>query len=120
MDTDIRIKNAKVRLQERAKRKAEEEEEKTVKKSDREEGDLKKRRLDEIEDTAMREEDPVKLSELFEEYRLEYLKDRGSEDEGAKKEESGDGGADPGEVLGVGRGCQVRRNGSEQGNRRPG
>ena len=33
----------------------------------------------------MREEDPVKLSELFEEYRLEYLKDRGSEDEGAKR-----------------------------------
>ena len=90
LDTDIRIKNAKVRLQKRVERKAEEEEEKTVKKSDGDEGDLKKRRLDEIEDKAMREEDPVKLTELFEEYRREYLKGRSSEDEGAKRKKTED------------------------------
>ena len=97
LGTDIRIKNAKVRLQERVKRKAAEEEEKTKRrkpgeeeegtkrKSDKEEGDSKKRRLDEIEDKAMREEDPSKLAELFEEYRREYLKGREDEDEGAKR-----------------------------------
>ena len=85
LDSDIRIKNAKVRLQERVKRKAEEDEEKTKEKKPDVEGDLKKRKLDEIEDQAMREEDPTKLTELFEEYRREYLKDRANEDEGAKR-----------------------------------
>ena len=97
LDADIRIKNAKVRLQERVKRKAEEDEETTKKKKpdegqenakrkvNEEEGDSKKRKLDEIEDQAMREEDPVKLTELFEEYRREYLKDRANEDEDAKR-----------------------------------
>ena len=101
LDADIRIKNAKVRLQERVKRKAEEDEEKTKKKkpdeeqekakrkSNEEGGDSKKRKLDEIEDQAMREEDPVKLTELFEEYRREYLKDRANEDEDAKRKRVG-------------------------------
>ena len=33
----------------------------------------------------MQEEDPGKLTELFEEYRREYLKDRGAEGERAKR-----------------------------------
>ena len=101
LDADIRIKNAKVRLQERVKRKAEEDEETLKKKkpdeeqenakrkSNEEEGDSKKRKLDEIEDQAMREENPAKLTELFEEYRREYLKDRANEDDDAKRKRVG-------------------------------
>ena len=90
LSTDIRIKNAKVRLQERVKRKTEEGEgEKTAEKEDKAETDMKKRRLDEIEDQAMREENPEKLSELFEEYRREYIKVRESEDEETKRRRTG-------------------------------
>ena len=116
LSTDIRIKNAKVRLQERVKRKTEEEEEgeKTTEKGDKVEVDVKKRRLDELEDQAMREENPEKLSELFEEYRREYIKVRESEDEETKRrrtgtesqiqeQSSGSGGAARYEEMEVGR-----------------
>jgi hypothetical protein len=71
LEKDIRIKNAKARLQERG----------TKLKADK--GDAankdaaKRRRLDDLEDQAMKEEDPEKLSKIFEEYRREYLKARG-------------------------------------------
>ena len=91
LGTDIRIKNAKVRLQERVKRKTEEEEEgeKTTEEGDKVEADVKKRRLDELEDQAMREENPEKLSELFEEYRREYIKVRESNEEETKRRRTG-------------------------------
>ena len=78
LDKDIRVKNAKVRLQERANK---------VKEDTSEGGnDAKRRRLQEIEDQAMREEDPAKLSNLFEEYRKEYLKDRDGNEEESKRQ----------------------------------
>ena len=76
LDKDIRVKNAKVRLQERANK---------VKGESSEGGnETKRRRLQEIEDQAMQEEDPVKLNELFENYRAEYTKDR-DDNEGKSK-----------------------------------
>ena len=49
--------------------------------------------MDDIEKRAMMEEDPVKLNELFEAYKEEYLKDRvkdsGNETKRKKTEESG-------------------------------
>ena len=78
LDKDIRIKNAKARLQERgAKIKANNE---TTTTND---DNAKRRRLDDLEDQAMKEEDPEKLNNIFEEYREEYLKAR----ENAKEED---------------------------------
>ncbi len=78
LDKDIRVKNAKVRLQERANK---------IKEDSSEGGnDAKRRRLQEIEEQAMREEDPTKLSDLFEKYRVEYLKDRGDDEEKNKRQ----------------------------------
>ena len=78
LEQDIRVKNAKVRLQERAS--------KVKDNVDEGRHDDKRRRLQEIEDEAMREEDPGKLNELFEKYRIEYMKDRGDDDEGGKRQ----------------------------------
>jgi hypothetical protein len=57
LGTDISVKNAKARLQERGAK---------VKANDPTDDDkTKKRRLDHFEDKAMKEGDPVKLNELF-------------------------------------------------------
>ena len=61
LDDDVRIKNAKVRMKERGANISEQ-------------ASVKKRKLDDIEDRAMREQDPGKLEKLFEEYREEYEK----------------------------------------------
>ena len=64
---------------------------------------MKRRKLAEIEDSAMTEEDPDKLAQLFEQYRKEYLEDRGNDGEQKsmrKKQEN------PGDVQGAARGSQ--------------
>jgi hypothetical protein len=71
---DVRVKNAKARLQERGARVMNEQ------------GEAKRRRLAEIEDEAMKEEDPVKLADLFEKYRVEYLNSRNENDGENKKQ----------------------------------
>ena len=77
LETDIRVKNAKIRLQERGLK---------VKADDVTTDDTtKRRRLDDLEDQAMREDDPVKLSEIFERYRTEYLKARDDESDETKR-----------------------------------
>ena len=68
LESDIRIKNAKIRMQERGRK---------IKKDEADGENLsKKQKLEDIEEAAMMEEDPTKLNELFEKYRAEYLKDR--------------------------------------------
>jgi hypothetical protein len=75
LEKDIRIKNAKARLLERGtKLKASD----TTSKNDE---NVKRRRLDDLEGQAMKEEDPEKLNKIFEEYRREYLKAREEEKE---------------------------------------
>ena len=78
MATDIRVKNAKVRVKERTAKM---------------QGDLnevqdtaKRRKLESIEDQAMKEEDPIKLSELFEQYRAEYIRGRDNKDGDMKRQ----------------------------------
>ena len=75
--SDIRVRNAKVRMQERS----------TEIKGDLSEipDTAKRRKLEDIEEQAMKEDDPIKLAELYELYRAEYLKDRESKDEDAKR-----------------------------------
>jgi hypothetical protein len=83
LEKDVRIKNAKVRLQERAAK---------VKADENDDNDRTKRqKLDDIEDQAMKEDDPVRLAELFEQYRTEYVKNRGTEDEQASKRKKQEG-----------------------------
>jgi hypothetical protein len=78
LEKDICIKNAKVRLQERgAKIRASDEAVTT------DHYNAKRRRLDDLEDQAMKEEDPEELNKIFEESRQEYLKAR----EDAKEED---------------------------------
>ena len=74
--SDIRVKNAKVRLQERGER---------MKKGKGGMDESAKRKLERIEGQALVEEDPQELNKLFEQYRLEYLKAKGSEEVVAKK-----------------------------------
>ena len=75
--SDIRVKNAKVRMQERAAK---------VKADPKEQGDgAKRRKLEDIEDQAMKEEDLDKLAKLFEQYRVEYLNVRDAKDEDGKR-----------------------------------
>ena len=71
----MRINNAKVRLQERARKNQE----------GGADDSAKRRKLADIEDKVMTEEDPDKLTQLFEQYKEEYLKDRGNEDERENK-----------------------------------
>jgi len=72
--SDIRVKNARARLQERgAKLKA-------TTRNDDDNDRTKRRRLDELEEQAMVEDDPNKLNDIFEKYRQEYMKIRASED----------------------------------------
>ena len=72
LESDIRVQNAKVRLGEKSKNIRENMAEE---KGDEDEKALKKRRLDDIEEAAMMEQDPEKLSNLFEEYRQEYMQE---------------------------------------------
>ena len=73
LEADVRVRNAKVRLEERSKRR-------------QQEGREGNERLKDIEEAAMTEDDPVKLMALFEEYREEYLKERDTDEEkGPKK-----------------------------------
>ena len=80
LDKDIRVKNAKARLQERGTK---------LKANDpttTSDNDVKRRRLDDLEDQAMREEDPEELNKIFEQYRKEYIKAReDNDDEQAKR-----------------------------------
>ena len=63
LDTDLRVKNAKVRLSER-KRKVREEQDQDM--------DHKRRKLDDIEDAVMKEDDPEQLATLHERLRKEH------------------------------------------------
>ena len=76
LGSDIRIKNAKARTQEKAT--------KMRKEKGEDKDDVKRRKLEEIENQAMQEEDPDKLADLFEKYRTEYIKER-DVDEGSMK-----------------------------------
>ena len=60
LQTDVGIKNAKVRLQERSARTGQ---------AEMETDDSAKRKLDEIEARTLKEQNPEKLVEMFEEYR---------------------------------------------------
>jgi hypothetical protein len=81
LEGDLRIKNAKARLREKGKLVREESEE----------GSAKRRKLEDIEEAAMAEEDPVKLMELFEAYRAEYTKMRDNDDDSeAKRRKTGE------------------------------
>ena len=75
------MRNAKVRMQERSAKV----------RADQGDG-AKRRRLEDIEDRAMKEEDPDKLANLFEQYRAEYLGERSANDEDDKRRRS-EGGA---------------------------
>ena len=57
LDADIRVKNAKVRLKERGCK---------MERKGKDLDEVAKRKLDQIEEKALAEEDPQKLSELFE------------------------------------------------------
>jgi hypothetical protein len=63
LDKDIRIKNAKARLQERGTKLKANDPTATTTFND----NAKRRRLDDLEDQAMKEEDPEKLNKIFEE-----------------------------------------------------
>ena len=72
LEEDVRVQNAKVRLGERGKKR-------------KEAGIEESKKLQDIEEAAMQEEDPEKLKALFEEYRQEYLKESAAEGEGDDK-----------------------------------
>ena len=74
LKSDVRIKNAKARMQERTMKVKADSDEKGVM--------AKRRKLEEIEDQTMREEDPEKLADLFEKYRVEYTRERDEKDGG--------------------------------------
>ena len=74
LEQDIRIMNAKARLQERQRRHRE---------SDGDEAagqETKRLRFEEIENQAMNEENPDKLTKLFEDYRSEYIRGHPDDD----------------------------------------
>jgi hypothetical protein len=87
--TDIRVKNARLRLQERGTKL------KAMNTTDDDNTDTtKRRRLDELEQQAMTEDDPDKLNDIFERYRKEYLEARANDDhnhEAAKRLKTDDG-----------------------------
>ena len=72
LEADQRIKNAKVRLEERARKM-------------QHEGISESQGLKDTEEAALGEEDPAKLNKLFEEYREKYLKEREAKNEGEQK-----------------------------------
>ena len=71
LEDDLRVKNAKIRLSEKSRKLKED----TVP----EEVTSKRQRLDDIEEQAMKEQDPERLAALFEQYREEYNESRGDE-----------------------------------------
>ena len=74
------VKNAKARMEERSARR---------KNSPNEVPDTAKRRkLEDIEDQVMKEENPTKIAELFDRYRAEYLNDREDIGGNAKRQKS--------------------------------
>jgi hypothetical protein len=82
--SDIRVKNAKVRMQERTTK---------MKADPKEQGDTgKRRKLEDIEDQAMKEEDPDKLAKLFEQYRAEYIGERNDNEEDGKRRRADESG----------------------------
>ena len=73
LTSDVRVRNARIRMQERtAKFNANDKEPKCA---------AKTRKLEDIENQAMVEKDSRKLAKLFEEYREEYLKTQGADDD---------------------------------------
>ena len=81
LEEDLRVKNAKIRLGERS-RKAREEQDQD---ESHDPQDSKRRRLEDIENAAMAEEDPEKLAVLFEQYREEYQRREAEKEEGDVK-----------------------------------
>ena len=80
LSSDIRVKNAKARMEERSARR---------KNSPNEVPDTAKRRkLEDIEDQVMKEENPTQIAELFDRYRAEYLNDREDIGGNAKRQKS--------------------------------
>ena len=80
LEKDIRVRNARVRMQERTRRST------TRSTTDDEVGEAKRRRLEDIEEKAMEEEDPDKLTDLFKRYREEYERDRGGNGEAVEEQ----------------------------------
>ena len=79
LSSDIRVKNAKAWMERSARRKN----------SPNEVPDTAKRRkLEDIEDQVMKEENPTKIAELFDRYRAEYLNDRVDIGGNAKRQKS--------------------------------
>ena len=72
LEEDIRVENAKVRLEERSRKR-------------KGEGAAKSKKLQDIEEAVMTEVDPNKLKTLFEEYRQEYLREKEVEGGGDEK-----------------------------------
>ena len=87
MSSDIRIRNAKVRLQERGVR---------VNKGIGNVEVAAKMRLEELEEQTLKEDDPKKMAELFENYRKEYLKVHGEMGMVNKKQKTEDKGEEDG------------------------
>ena len=63
LETDLRVRNAKVRLSERNRK---------VREEQGQDMDHKRRKLDDIEDAVMKEDDPEQLATLYERFRKEY------------------------------------------------
>ena len=82
LEDDSRIKNAKARLSDKGRRIREDKEQEE---GEGEGSDDKRRRLQEMEERAMVEEDPEKLNKLFEDYRVEYQKVQAEEDQAKDK-----------------------------------
>ena len=81
LTSDVRVRNARIRMQERtAKFNANDEEPKCA---------AKRRKLEDIENQATVEKDSEKLAKLFEECREEYLKTQGADDDERRADESG-------------------------------
>ena len=82
LTSDVRVRNARIRMQERtAKFNANDEEPECA---------AKRRKLEDIENQAMVEKDSEKLAKLFEEYREEYLKTQGADDDDERKRRRAD------------------------------
>ena len=84
LSSDIWVKNAKARMKERSAK---------IKGCPNEVPDTAKRRkLEDIEDQVMKEEDPTKIAELFDRYRAEYVNDSDDTDGGAKRRRTDESG----------------------------
>ena len=79
LEVDLRVKYARARLEERGRKLREERHEPDS------EVDQKRRKLEGIEEAAMKEEDPKELAKLFEEYRKVYQEREREKDESDNK-----------------------------------